>query len=147
MVAWSGKRTPSGFCRQRDLRGLPHQVFIPSEEDSVKHGLVKEEVAHPLRSEIFPMSKLPHTSEMMISTLFTGNSTSSSLPLTNLISPISTSHRRHPLSSVNPFARTIFSAWSRMLDMSIPMTKSAPAFEANMESIPVPHPTSNQLSF
>lgn len=28
-----------------------------------------------------------------------------------------------------------------MLDMSIPTTSSAPAFEANIERIPVPHPT------
>jgi len=78
----------------------------------------------------------------------TGRVTSSSLPLTSLISVRQLAQDEtpsHALSSVKPLALTIFSAWSRMLDMSIPTTSSAPALDANMERIPVPHPTYCEL--
>lgn len=45
--------------------------------------------------------------------------------------------------SENPLASTILRAWSMMLDMSTPMTFLAPALAANMQRIPVPHPTSS----
>ena len=52
MVALSGKRIPSGFCSQLWHIGRRHsvayKVLVSSKEDGVKHGLVQEEVAHPL---------------------------------------------------------------------------------------------------
>jgi hypothetical protein len=98
MVALSGKRRPSGAWSscQTLFTSLSfqrtHEVLIPGEEDGVKHRLVEEEVAHPLRHvsvtprvEVLTAPGKP-TSEIMMSTFFSGSSTSSSLPFTRTIS-------------------------------------------------------------
>ena len=48
-----------------------------------------------------------------------------------------------PLSKL--FAVMIFFACSTIFDISIPITRAAPAFAANIERIPVPHPTSSTV--
>lgn len=40
---------------------------------------------------------------------------------------------------------TISIAWYMISDWSIPITRVAPALAANIESIPVPHPTSKTI--
>jgi len=59
--------------------------------------------------------------------------TSSTLPCTMVTTPS------------NPLSLTIWRACSAIEEHSMPTTRAAPAFAANRQRIPVPHPTSSTV--
>ena len=45
----NGGKVESGFVREQESSGL--EVLVPRDKNGVQHGLVKKEVAHPLRDD------------------------------------------------------------------------------------------------
>lgn len=91
ILVFNGCKENGSFVGEQQT--IRSKVLVTGKQDSVEHGLVEQEVTHPLQnqrqvspSHVSSSASVKFTSEMIMSTCLTGSSTSSSLPFKRTIS-------------------------------------------------------------